>query len=249
MNDNAMNKLIIILLSFAFGNTANEIYAQCEGAHSAMDDYSWLSCQGTDNPNTTRVEEHWVLYDFGDYYFLNESYFWNYNQIDETANGISTMAVDYSIDGVDWMWWGDINLEEASGNDMYYGESGPDFDGLLVRYLLLSVVSNYGGPCYGFSEMKLDVDPGFVGIDEPSAQAFNFGVHPNPANDFATVQLDGRIGSEITLYSPTGAIVSKRITTSYSTKLDLFDLAPGVYLVEVRDSDGARATQRLTVVH
>ena len=45
------------------------------------------------------------------------------------------------------MWWGDLNLEEAPGHDSYYGEDGPDFDGLLVRYLLLSVVSNHGGPC------------------------------------------------------------------------------------------------------
>jgi hypothetical protein len=244
-----MKKLLIIILAFAAVRAGNTISAQCEGAHSAMDDYSWLSCQGTDNPNTSRTEEHWVLYDFGDYYFLNESHFWNYNKLEETANGISTMAVDYSIDGTEWNWWGDINLDEAPGNDMYYGEMGPDFDGLLVRYLLLSVVSNHGGPCYGFSEMKLEVDPGFVDIDEPTAQAFSFGVHPNPAKDFATVQLEGRVGAEITLYSPTGAIISKRFSTSYSTKLDLGDLSPGIYMVEVRDTDGARATQKLTVVH
>jgi len=244
-----MKKLLIIILAFAAVSAGSTISAQCEGAHSAMDDYSWLSCQGTDNPNTSRTEEHWVLYDFGDYYFLNESHFWNYNKLEETANGISTMAVDYSIDGTEWNWWGDINLDEAPGDDMYYGEMGPDFDGLLVRYLLLSVVSNHGGPCYGFSEMKLEVDPGFVDIDEPTAQAFNFGVHPNPAKDLATVQLEGRVGAEITLYSPTGAIISKRISTAYSTKLDLGDFSPGIYMVEVRDTDGARATQRLTVVH
>ena len=67
-----------------------------------------------------------------------------------------------------WLWtgrlmapigtiWGDINLEEAPGSENYFGEIGPDFEGLVVRYLLLSVTSNHGGNCYGFSEVKLDV--------------------------------------------------------------------------------------------
>lgn len=241
-----MKKLLFTLLAISISGLS---LAQCDGAHSSLDDLSWRSCQGTENPNSSRTQEHWIMYDFGGYYFLNESHFWNYNQAGETSNGISTIAIDYSIDSQDWNWWGDLNLDEAPGTDFYYGEEGPNFDGLLVRYLLLSVVSNHGGPCYGFSEMKIDVDPGVLEVDEPELEVFNFGLHPNPANDIANVQLENALGSQLTLYSPTGELILRQKTTSQITRLDLTDLATGIYLVEVVSTEGSRATKRLTVVN
>ena len=240
-----MKNSLFAILAFA---SAGLLSAQCEGAHEAMDDQSWLSCTGTQNPNTSRTEEHWILYDFGSYYFLNESHFWNYNQAGETANGMATVAVDYSVDGESWDWWGDLNLDEAPGSDEYYGEVGPDFEGLLARYLLLTVVSNHGGPCYGFSEMKIDVDPGVLDVEEPSLQAFQFGVYPNPATDFARLQLEGGAGSMVDVYSPTGELVLSLVMTSESARIDVNDFVPGLYLLEVETTDGSRATQRLTVV-
>ena len=241
-----MKKLLFTLIAIASIGT---VHAQCDGAHQALDDLSWLSCQGTENPNPSRTEEHWIMYDLGAYYYLNESHFWNYNKFDETANGMSTCAIDYSLDGDDWMWWGDLNLEEASGHDSYYGEDGPDFDGLLVRYLLLSVISNHGGPCYGFSEMKIDIDPGILDIEEPVAQALSFGLHPNPATDLVNVQIENGFGAQITLFSPTGELIERVVAKSQVNRLDLRNLSAGIYMVEVLDSDGARATQRLTVVN
>ena len=241
-----MKKLLSTLFAIAMIGLA---LGQCDGAHSAIDDMSWVSCQGSENPNSSRTEEHWIMYDFGANYHLNESHFWNYNQSGETENGIATVAIDYSNDGQNWTWWGDLNLEEAPGSDYYYGEEGPNFEGLLAKYLLLSIVSNHGGPCYGFSEMKLQVDPGELDVDEPSAQVFEFGLHPNPARDMASVQVESGFGTQISLYSPTGALISNQLALSQVTRLDLRDLAPGVYLVEVVKSDGARAAQRLTVVN
>ena len=83
----------------------------------------------------------------------------------ETSRGVANMVVDWSLDGANWNYWGDINLEEAPGSENYFGETGPDFEGLVVRYLLLSVTSNHGGNCYGFSEVKLDVSS-FMGCAE-----------------------------------------------------------------------------------
>jgi|TARA_B110000093_G_scaffold172397_1_gene203366 hypothetical protein len=245
-----MNKFSIFLIAFvAFSTSDPSLFAQCEGAHSALEDDAWLSCQGTENPNTERTQEHWILYDFGDYYFLNESHFWNYNFIGSTDNGIATATIDLSVNGTDWMWWGDFNLEEAPGSDSYYGETGPDFDGIVARYLLISVVTNHGGNCYGFSELQLQVDPGVIGINDPELQALGFSIHPNPAKDFTTVQLNGDLDSEIRLLSPSGELISTRRTNSESTDIDLQGLSSGVYMIEVIRSDGVRTTQRLTVVH
>ena len=97
--------------------------------------------------------------------------------------------------------------------------------------------------------MKHQVDPGKLDVDEPSAQVFEFGLHPNPARDMASVQVESGFGTQISLYSPTGALISNQLVLSQVTRLDLRDLASGVYLVEVVKSDGARAAQRLTVVN
>ena len=133
-----MKKLLFILLAISISGLS---LSQCDGAHSSLGDLSWLSCQGTENPNSFRTQEHWIMYDFGANYHLNESHFWNYNQSGETENGIATVAIDYSNDAQNWTWWGDLNLEEAPGSDYYYGEEGPNFEGLVAKYLLLSIVS------------------------------------------------------------------------------------------------------------
>lgn len=147
-------------LSFVLLLNSNTLHAQmCEGDHSTSSDDAWQSCVETVNPNPDRSEGHWIRYDLGAYYELNQSHFWNYNVFGETARGVDNMVIDWSLDGTNWNFWGDINLEEAPGTENYFGETGPDFDGLVVRYLLLSVTSNHGGNCYGFSEIKLNVNP------------------------------------------------------------------------------------------
>jgi hypothetical protein len=241
--------IIASFASFVMLLSSHTVISQtCEGAHSTSIDDSWLSCVETDNPNPDRSEGHWILYDFGDYYELNQSHFWNYNVLGETSRGVANMVVDWSIDGTTWNWWGDINLEEAPGSDSYFGEPGPDFEGLVVRYLLLSVTANHGGNCYGFSELKLDVNPGVVDIEEISIAAFEFGLHPNPARSHATLQLEAFIDTQVRLFSPDGKIIFSYSPTSATSKLDLTNLASGLYTVEVIDDSGARATQRLTVI-
>lgn len=241
-----MKKLALLLLAFG---SFSILSAQCEGSHSAHEDDAWLSCQGTTNPNPNRSEEHWILYDFGDYYHLNESHFWNYNKATETANGVSTISIDYSDDGVNWQYWGDINLDEAPGSDFYYGQEGPDFSGLLATHFLISAVSNHGGPCYGFSEMRLEVDPGVQDVDEPSVQAFDFGLHPNPAIEFVSIQLSEMYGADVHIYSPTGELVEVITNTGIITRLNVGQYAPGLYMVEVVSPEGSRSTKRLTVVN
>lgn len=241
--------LLTVLAGFAILLSSNIVRSQiCEGAHSSSEDDSWLSCVETDNPNLDRSEGHWILYDFGDYYELNQSHFWNYNVIGETSRGVSNMVVDWSIDGTTWNWWGDVNLEEAPGSDSYFGEPGPDFEGLVVRYLLLSITANHGGNCYGFSELRLDVNPGVVDIEQISIAAFEFGLYPNPARDYAALQLEAFNDTQVRLFSPEGKIILSYYPNSATSQLDLTDLASGFYTVEVIDDSGARANQRLTVI-
>ena len=234
-----MKKILSTLFAIAI---VGLVLGQCDGAHSAIDDMSWLSCQGTENPNSSRTEEHWIMYDFGANYHLNESHFWNYNQSGETENGIATVAIDYSNDGQNWTWWGDLNLDEAPGSDDYFGEEGPNFEGLLAKYFCFRS-SNHGGPCYGFSRNNRLIQVNWM-LTSPAPRCLSL-AHIQIQQETQAYKLIG-FGTQISLYSP---------RSSYQQPLALLvmrhlrDLAPGVYLVEVVKSDGARATQRLTVVN
>ena len=74
-------------------------------------------------------------------------------------------------------------------------------------------------------------------------------IHSNPATDLVNVQIENGFGAQITLFSPTGELIERVVARSQVTRLDLRNLSAGIYMVEVLDSDGSRATQRLTLVN
>ena len=57
-------------------------------------------------------------------------------------------------------------MNQASGASIYEGEEGPDFDGAKARYVLITPLSNFGGDCFGFSELKIQITDPFDIIDE-----------------------------------------------------------------------------------
>jgi hypothetical protein len=221
----------------------------CEGSHSSSQDDSWLSCEETENPNPERSQGHWILYDLGDIKSLKESHFWNYNVSGETDRGVATIAVDMSLDGESWWWWGDINLEEAPGVDNYFGEVGPDFYPTNARYILLNIISNHGGNCYGFSEMRLEFNHFVTEIEELLVEDTGFSLHPNPTTESSTIYLEHFQGSTINVFNPMGKLVMIVEPTSSSTALYFSDLAVGVYTIEVLDELGVRKSKKLTLVN
>jgi hypothetical protein len=119
---------------------------------------SWLSCTSTANPNPTRSSNgHWIKYDFGDTYQLQGSRVWNYNVAAETNKGFKNVYVDYSMNGTTWtQLGGTYQWQQAPGLSDYSGFSGPNFNNLKARYVLISAIDNWGGSCSGFSKLSLD---------------------------------------------------------------------------------------------
>ena len=101
-------------------------------------DNNWLSCAKSQNPNPTRPNSHWIRYDLGQIHHLLTSQVWNYNVNGETNKGFQQVAIDYSEDGTTWLQFGTYAWPLASGEDNYSGFSGPDFQGLSARYLLIT---------------------------------------------------------------------------------------------------------------
>lgn len=171
--------LLLLFYQLSFG--------QCKlDRHNTSLSSNWISCDISMNPNALRGDSHWINYDLGEVRKLGNSHIWNINNPTTLDEGARQLAIDYSLDGVNWEHWGtwDISMAEASG--LYEGEEGPDFDGLEARHLLFTILSNHGGACSGLGEIRVELaEPSST--DDQLAQVSNLTLRPNPAIDRTTL--------------------------------------------------------------
>ena len=147
--------VILALISFQMS------WAQCdEDRHSTNIHESWLSCTQSNNPNSSRPNSHWIMYDLGQPTELYKSTIWNLNHPKYLNNGLQLVAFDYSTNGFNWTNFGNEVIPQAPGTSFYEGVDGPDFDGITARYVLLTGITNHGGDCYGLSEIRIYTEPG-----------------------------------------------------------------------------------------
>ncbi|NMH86099.1 T9SS type A sorting domain-containing protein [Flavivirga algicola] len=242
-----MKKLHIhILLIFILVSPV--ISAQCyPDRHSTSWFDSWISCEISPNPNSAYGETHWIMYDFGYEYELKESKFWNANEPKNLNYGINDYTIDYSLDGITWTTLGSFKMEQGSGSSTYEGSEGPDFNATKARYVLITPTSNFGGVCYGLSEMKINITDPFDIIAEENG--FNALIYPNPfVNDInlRIVSVDEISPINYTLYDMLGRpITSNSIdfvegTELYELPINGNTLSTGIYIINIKQGDKTR---------
>lgn len=141
-------------------NIPYEPYAPCgnQGTHSNHPDDSWSTCSPSPSPNPARGVSHWIEYDLGQAYLLNNTHIWNYNVYQATDQGFQTVAVDYSLDGTTWQEVGTFEWAAATGEPDYTGFDWDALAGIGARYLLFTALDNHGGgPCHGLSQIRFDI--------------------------------------------------------------------------------------------
>ena len=118
----------------------------------------WESCTPSANPNSSRGVSHWIQYDLGQTYLLNETHIWNYNGAGAVGKGFKEVVIDYSADGTMWLQLGGIyQWGQAPGTIGYTGFIGPDFNGITARYILITALNNWdNGACSGFSKITIN---------------------------------------------------------------------------------------------
>jgi hypothetical protein len=233
-----MKKIIIFSLLLLGSLTS---MAQCfPDRHSTTWYDGWISCETSANPNTSYGDTHWILYDFGYVYSFYKSTLWNNNEPEHLNNGIQDYTIDFSIDGLIWTNLGDFTLPQATGLSTYEGTEGPDFDGVSARFELLTPTSNYGGSCYGISEIRINIDENLSVIDE--AIGFNVLAYPNPFSDELNVQFKTlHPGEDIrfSFFDILGRqVFSKTINNTTNTATIQFinselHLVTGIYLLKI----------------
>lgn len=123
--------------------------------HSTSKTDAWLSCSTSQSPNPDRGDSHWVQYDLGSTYVLNALTLWNYNDPLNLNNGVQEIAIDVSSDGINWTEAATSLVAISDGSAFYEGVELLDLGGVSANYVLLTVLSNHGGSCSGFSELKI----------------------------------------------------------------------------------------------
>ncbi|WP_158655315.1 T9SS type A sorting domain-containing protein [Flavivirga eckloniae] len=244
-----MMKKHYIYILFILIFITQTVNAQCyPDRHSTTWFDSWVSCDMSQNPNPTYGVTHWIMYDLGYEYELKESKFWNINEPKNLNYGINNYNLDYSLDGVTWTNLGAFTMEQGSGLSTYEGVDGPDFDETKARYVLITPTSNFGGNCYGMSEMKINITDPFDLVREEDG--FNAMVYPNPFRkdiNLRIVSLYENAPVNYTLYDVLGRpIVSNSVafvqdTEIYELPVNGNALSSGIYILNVEQNGKKRS--------
>lgn len=184
--------IIALLLLFCLDLSAQAF----PDRHSTSYTDGWMSCQISTNPNAKeRDDSHWIMYDLGTTYALSKSTIWNVNSFDFVNNGMQDVVIDYSIDGETWIEWGNFTMDQGPISAFYEGDEGPDFSGVIARYVLITGITNYGGACYGLSEIRIDATNVVVSDTDDVLDDVELIAAPNPFSDLTQISINAESGA------------------------------------------------------
>jgi len=249
-----MKRNLLFFLLFALA--AGTVSAQCFlDRHNTTWYDGWMSCTPSMNPNAARGESHWILYDLHYAYGLFQLHLWNTNAPEYLTSGMQNIAIDISNDGANWTEVGEFQLPMADGTPTYEGIDLYDFGGINARYVLITGLSNYGGPCFGLSEIRIDVADEIV--TPSTAVALPEGclsarIFPNPVQENARAVVTSTCSDEPVQYSIQGlsgkTVMSGTIALTAGEgmlELNALPAVAGVYVLSLRQNGQVR---RLRVV-
>ncbi len=237
------------VLLFILGLAASQLNAQCDfGAHSTSLLDSWISCTTSPSPNIERPNGHWIMYDLGSPHHFYESRIWNLNAPGLTGQGVQNIHFDVSFDGVSWLPWGPFQVPQAPGNASYAGVDGPFFDGLVGRYLLMTIETNWDGSgCAGFAEIRVDIEDAEVGVGELPKVAYS--AYPNPADAQISIDHPDGLITDYVVYNSLGITVAESTASARRLVIPTAQWNSGLYFALLTDNLGNKTTVRFVVNH
>lgn len=208
-----------IFLIAALVGISQMVFSQCfPNRHSTNFFDGWVSCEAAASPNPARPVSHFIMYDFGKVFKLGQMTIWNSNDPSHLDWGMRDVAIDYSTDGITWLAAGDYTFGQASGLSTYEGEEGPFLNEIEARYLLITAINNYGGSCFGLSEMKVAGEEVEIISDVENVatlECVNVSLYPNPFAEKMTMVLTPGCSGDlrVTVYDAAGRMISNEITS------------------------------------
>jgi hypothetical protein len=238
----------LLVVALQYGNT------QCfPNRHSTNFFDGWISCETSENPNVVRGKGHFIMYDYGKVYKLGQMEIWNTNDPAHLDWGMRDVVIDYSLDGVSWAEAGQYTFPQADGLSTYEGAPGPHLNNIEAQYLLITGINNYGGECYGLSEIKISAEEVIISDVEKvtELECVSVSVYPNPFADKMTLTLSPGCSGDLRyiLYDGLGKMVlsqTANLINGQNKSIDVGqDLPAGAYNLYLEY--GGKSTQRSVV--
>jgi hypothetical protein len=128
----------------------------------------------------------WIQYELDKVCKLHQMLVWNHNTLSESAIGfgVKDATIEYSVDGNDYTTLGTTHeFARAPGAPGYAYNTTVDFGGVAVKYVRLTISSNWGGllPQYGLSAVRFFSIPVFA-------------IEPYPDSGTTDVDVDVTLG-------------------------------------------------------
>ena len=245
-----MKNTLIITIFFALACAT--VSAQCFlDRHNTTWYDGWISCTPSMNPNPARGESHWILYDFNYPYGLFQMHIWNTNAPEYLTSGMHEIVIDISNDGVNWTEVGDFEIPMADGTSTYEGLDLYDFGGVNAQYVLITGRTNHGGPCFGLSEIRIDVAEDIISSHEelPRQPAcLSAVIFPNPIDRTSSALISSTCSNAPIHYSIRdilGKTIANGVITPVSNEVELdlnaLPIASGSYVLSLRQLDLVRS--------
>lgn len=203
---------------------------------------AWVSCETAANPIAAYGNSHWILYDFGYNYSIYNTKFWNYNEPVNLDYGIENYTIDYSLDQTNWTNLGTFSLAQGEGSTFYQGQEGPDFEGITARYVLITLLSNYGGDCYGLAEVKFYLDESAATTD--FEEHFSANVYPNPFEENINISINSitpQQSVKVEMYDFVGRKIYQKayeqLTGNEIIQIPQLSISRGLYFIKLSHHD------------
>jgi hypothetical protein len=182
---------------------------------------------------------------------------WNTNAPDYLTDGMQSIVVDISNDGVNWSEVGEFQIPMADGTSTYEGLDLYDFGGSSAQYVLITGLTNHGGTCFGLSEIRIDVADAVVVVadNEPEKPGcLSARIFPNPVDETSKAVISNICSPDPIYYSIqdiSGKILKsgKIAPNSNEVELDIgsFPIPAGTYILSLQQLDLSRRFKMIKV--
>jgi hypothetical protein len=101
---------------------------------------------------------------------------------------------------------------------------------------------------FEYKPYSIECDYVITGIDKITKNQNLFSFYPNPANKELTIEVDQGIQVKmVSIYSYDGKITIEKPISDNTLQIDISELQPGIYLLEVETDDGFKQVKRLSI--
>jgi len=152
---------------------------------------------------------------------------------------VAYFSVERSLDAVQWLAIGTITATGNSTSSRNYTYADVQASSAKMQYRLVTV--DVDGKKWYSSVQAV-----------PALLQATISVYPNPANNQLSITLPAAYGNcKISLLSANGTVLQEQKAVSGSSKvtIDVAKYAPGLYLLQITDANGATSSSSIMLQH